>query len=108
MIIKKYFFLIISLFIATAASAQLGYNDDSDSTLHLDDVIVNAFQIGSRLHQVTGSISVLSGSEIAVNDGNNLSHIFNGIPGLFMHSGTYSTSRIIIRGVGSRTPYNTN
>jgi iron complex outermembrane recepter protein len=32
----------------------------------------------------------------------------NTIPGVSMQSGTYATNRIVIRGMGSRTPYNTN
>lgn len=32
----------------------------------------------------------------------------NRIPGIYAHSGTLNTNRITIRGIGSRTPYNTN
>lgn len=41
---------------------------------------------------------------------NTISYVenLNRIPGIFTHSGTLNTNRITIRGVGSRTPYNTN
>ncbi len=80
----------------------------NDSTFLLEELVVSAYHIDSRLSRVTGSISVLSGEEIRVGDGNNFAHTLHAIPGIYMHSGTYATSRIIIRGVGSRTPYNTN
>jgi iron complex outermembrane recepter protein len=32
----------------------------------------------------------------------------NSIPGIYAHTGTLNTNRITIRGIGSRTPYNTN
>ena len=38
----------------------------------------------------------------------NLAATLNTIPGITMQTGTYLTSRIVIRGMGSRTPYNTN
>lgn len=79
-----------------------------DSTFLLEELVVSAYQIDSRLSRVPGSISVLSGEEIQVGDGNNFAHTLHAIPGIYMHSGTYATSRVIIRGVGSRTPYNTN
>ena len=83
-------------------------NNKSDTTIYLNEVIVNAYQINTRQHQVPGAISVLSRAELQTTDGNNFNHSLHKIPGIYMHSGTYATSRIIIRGMGSRTPYNTN
>lgn len=88
--------------------AQVGYIEENDSTIYLNEVIVNAFQISTRQHQVPGAVSVLSGEEIQTTDGNNFAYTLHSIPGIYMHSGTYATSRVVIRGVGSRTPYNTN
>lgn len=34
--------------------------------------------------------------------------MINTLPGVTMQSGTLATGRIVIRGMGSRTPYNTN
>ena len=87
---------------------QTGAKEAVDTTLLLGEVIVRAYHVDSRLSRVPGSISVLSGDEIQVGDGNNFANTLHAVPGIYMHSGTYATSRVVIRGVGSRTPYNTN
>ena len=106
--IKKYIIFLSALFGVLNSFAQEKHKENKDTTLYLNELIVNAYQISTRQHQIPGAISVLSNEEIRATDGNNFSHTLHTIPGIFMHSGTYSTSRIIIRGVGSRTPYNTN
>ncbi len=99
--------LIFSLF-----SGALYASDDNsvqaDSTIHLNEIVVGAFQVNTRLFKIPGSIAVLSDKEIQLSDATNFSSVLHSTPGIFMHSGTHATSRIIIRGVGSRTPYNTN
>lgn len=106
--VKIYIIILYILFGVHILFAQDIKEYERDTTVYLNEVIVNAYQLNTRQHQVPGAISILSGEEIRISDGNNFSHILNSIPGMFMHSGTYATSRIIIRGVGSRTPYNTN
>jgi len=105
---RKTLLPVTSLFFAMNAMSQQSSYLDADSTIQLNEVIVNAYQINTRQHHVPGSISLLSGEEIETGDGNNFANILHSMPGIFMHSGTYATSRIVIRGVGSRTPYNTN
>lgn len=100
--------LLISLVIAMNALSQQPTYQDADSTIRLNEVIVNAYQLNSRQHQLPGSISLLTGEELERGDGNSFANILHAMPGIYMHSGTYATSRIVIRGVGSRTPYNTN
>jgi len=100
--------LITGCLLAVNAVSQETTDTEPDSTTLLNEVVVNAYQINTRLHQVPGSISVLSGEEIHTADGNNFANTLHAMPGIYMHSGTYATSRIVIRGVGSRTPYNTN
>jgi iron complex outermembrane receptor protein len=90
-----------------ALSQQHTYQE-ADSTIRLGEVVVNAYQVNTRQHQLPGSISLLAGEEIERGDGNSFANILHAMPGIYMHSGTYATSRIVIRGVGSRTPYNTN
>lgn len=80
----------------------------TDSTIRLNELIVNAYQLNSRHHQLPGSISLLTTEEMERGDGNSFAQALHAMPGIYMHSGTYATSRIVIRGVGSRTPYNTN
>ncbi len=84
------------------------YDKNADSVHLLETVEVMAFQPGGSLRTIPGSFSVLSGEDLQVNDGTSLAHALNSVPGILMQSGTLSTSRIVIRGMGSRTPYNTN
>lgn len=79
-----------------------------DSTVVLNEVIVNAYQTKSALRLIPGSVSVLAGNNISAWDASSMATTINSLPGVYMQSGTYATSRIVIRGMGSRTPYNTN
>lgn len=80
----------------------------SDSTINLDQVTIEGYRISSHLRTFPGNLSVLKGEGLTLSDGTNLATILNTIPGVSMQSGTYATNRIVIRGMGSRTPYNTN
>ncbi len=104
----KLLILIYFYLVALYSYSQESNFDVADTTIYLNEVVVSAYQINTLQHRVPGSISVLSGQEIMTSDGNNFANTLHTIPGIYMHSGTYATSRIIIRGVGSRTPYNTN
>jgi iron complex outermembrane receptor protein len=55
-----------------------------------------------------GSISVLRSDNLNLADATNLAATLNTLPGITMQTGTFLTNRIVIRGMGSRTPYNTN
>ena len=108
-----YYRAILFLFVITLGSRSLFAQNDTnvslvDTTLMLDEVTVNAYQTRSSLRLIPGSLSVLSGSAISAWDANSLATTINSLPGVQMQSGTYATSRIVIRGMGSRTPYNTN
>ncbi len=108
MLKKRIRFVLCVIFLPLAIGAQELSPRNEDTTLLLHEVIVNAYQVNTRWHHVPGSISVLSGREVQAGDGNNFASVLHALPGIYMHSGTYATSRIVIRGVGSRTPYNTN
>lgn len=107
-LIKIFKFHFIFLFFGVFTPTIHAENQRSDSTILLNEVIVGAYQVNSRVQQIPGSISVLGKDDINISDGNNFSSTLHTVPGIYMHSGTYGTSRIVIRGVGSRTPYNTN
>ena len=81
---------------------------ETDTVIRLGEVIVNAYQSRGRLDRIPGSLSVLTDKSISAWDANSMATTINSLPGVFMQSGTYATSRIVIRGMGSRTPYNTN
>jgi len=79
-----------------------------DTTIVLDEIAVEALKISTSLRNVPGSISVVTGKSITLSDATNLATTINALPGVSMQTGNYATSRIVIRGMGSRTPYNTN
>ncbi len=80
----------------------------ADSVILLDAVNVVAYRMSGRLHTLPGSLSVLYGDGLKISDGTSLATAINTIPGVTMQTGTFATNRIVIRGMGSSTPYNTN
>ncbi len=79
-----------------------------DTIFFLDEVTVEAYRYTGRLRTIPGSVSLLGGEEIRPGDALYPAFLLNTIPGVSMQSGTLATGRITIRGMGSRTPYNTN
>ncbi|NHB67945.1 TonB-dependent receptor [Perlabentimonas gracilis] len=86
----------------------LGRTQKADTIILIDAVTVDAYQLSGGLRTIPGSIAVLVGDGLKQSDGLSFATPLNTLPGVTMQSGTYATSRIVIRGMGSRTPYNTN
>ena len=108
-----YYRIIFLLFFSTICTNELEAQNSKDflsidSTVILDEVTVNAYQTKSILRLIPGSVSLLAGNEVSAWDANSMASTINILPGVYMQNGTYATSRIVIRGMGSRTPYNTN
>ena len=103
-------FILFFLIIGTFGLFAQDYDsiNEADTIIPLNEVIVNAYQSRGRLDRIPGSLSVLTDKSISAWDANSMATTINSLPGVFMQSGTYATSRIVIRGMGSRTPYNTN
>lgn len=80
----------------------------ADSAIMIQEVTVSAYRVPGRLLTTPGSISVLTGEKLNISDGLSLASTLNTVPGVTMQSGTLATGRIVIRGMGSRTPYGTN
>ncbi|MCU4156075.1 TonB-dependent receptor [Carboxylicivirga sp. A043] len=74
----------------------------------LNEVTVSAPVTILSVKQWPGSL--VSIDSLTIQSGNSylLSQQLNNLPGVLMQQGTLSTSRITIRGIGSRTPYNSN
>lgn len=96
---------ITSLLLLLSGSHALS---QSDSIRILDAVRVESYQISGSLRSIPGSLSVLTGEAIGQTDGTNMAGTLNTLPGVTMQTGSFTTNRIVIRGMGSRTPYNTN
>ncbi|WP_439182696.1 TonB-dependent receptor [Carboxylicivirga taeanensis] len=74
----------------------------------IDEVVISApLKIRSQ-QQWPGSVSFLDSVSLATANTYQLSNHLNSVPGVLMQEGTLSTNRITIRGIGSRTPYNSN
>ncbi|NTW26166.1 MAG: TonB-dependent receptor plug domain-containing protein, partial [Lentimicrobium sp.] len=108
-------FLIIPAFLicllnssAQSADQQKTEAQLPDSVIVLDMVTIEGYQLSSQVRTFPGNMSVLAGEGLKLSDGTNMALMLNTIPGVSMQSGTYATNRIVIRGMGSRTPYNTN
>ena len=93
---------------AQSVDTKTNGNQLPDSAILLDVVTVEGYQLSNKLRTFPGSLSVLVGKGLNLSDGTNMATTLNTIPGVSMQSGTYATNRIVIRGMGSRTPYNTN
>ena len=102
------FFLSLLDIHAQTGEKPISDNQPPDSSILLDVVTVEGFQLSDKLRTFPGSLSVLAGKGLNLSDGTNMATTLNTIPGVSMQSGTYATNRIVIRGMGSRTPYNTN
>jgi iron complex outermembrane receptor protein len=102
------FFLVLLDIQAQTGDKPFADIQPPDSSILLDVVTVEGFRLSDKLRTFPGSFSVLTGKGLNLSDGTNMATTLNTIPGVSMQSGTYATNRIVIRGMGSRTPYNTN
>lgn len=98
---KQLLLLLLSLPLTANSYAQ-------DDTIHLDDVTISVSPFEQRLSKSTGSLSVIRTDLPDAGQTINLAGQLNSAPGVFMATGTHTTNRLTIRGVGSRTPYSSN
>lgn len=93
---------------------SVAFTQENDSlawqpdTLDLEDVTITVTPFSTRLNNATGSLSLLRSRDLPAPYTPNIANHLNLAPGVFMASGTYSTNRLTIRGIGSRTPYSSN
>ncbi len=80
----------------------------SPDSVIMEDINVTATVYDGELSKIPGSISVLSTDKLEQYTNLSVHNTLNSIPGVYMHHGTFSTNRIVIRGIGSRTPYGSN
>ncbi|MFN8254975.1 MAG: TonB-dependent receptor [Bacteroidales bacterium] len=80
----------------------------TDSALILQTAIIEAYYHIDGPGEIPGNIALINNKILQTGDGIQLQRILNNVPGVYMQNGTLSTNRIVIRGMGSRTPYNSN
>jgi len=77
------------------------------TTNALDEVVINGLTINQQLKQATEAVDIVTQSDINSENTVALVPILNRVPGVYMQSGTLSTNRITIRGIGARSPFGT-
>lgn len=110
MILKKYCFLILVLIVFqnTFAQEQKSKSIDSVQTEKLEEIVISSLHINDSLQNAPASIGILSKKDLLQNNATDISTVINMIPGVFMQSSNFTTTRISIRGIGARTTYGTN
>ena len=74
----------------------------------LDQVVIVSDINRKKLNSSSISISTINNLELKKLEGEFIGNSLNEIPGIFVHSASLNTNRIVIRGIGSRSPYTTN
>ncbi|MDP5157100.1 MAG: TonB-dependent receptor [Flaviramulus sp.] len=74
----------------------------------LNEVVINANHIPTKLKKTTATISIVSSEDIQRSNNTDFAPILNRTPGVFMQSGALNTNRITIRGIGSRNLFGTS
>ncbi|MFT3752025.1 MAG: TonB-dependent receptor plug domain-containing protein [Paludibacter sp.] len=83
-------------------------NDTSTISRYLlDEVTVTSFRSNQNIRNISAPIQVIGKSKIDNNNVGDISAVLNSVPGVQMQSGTFQTTKITIRGIGSRSPYGT-
>ncbi|MDA3880267.1 MAG: TonB-dependent receptor [Prolixibacteraceae bacterium] len=107
--LRFYVLLFAILFLSNAqTNAQQVEISKLSDTVQIATVDVSATVLEGRLNKISGNISLLNADKLSSLSELAITEHLNTIPGVQMQSGTYNTNRIVIRGIGSRTPYSTN
>lgn len=102
-------FLLLGLIPSALLPGQhLSSDEQSRDTLRLDEVVVSVLPFNQTYQESAGGVFTLKPASLGLTQLINTTAVFNLVPGVYMAAGTYNTNRLVIRGVGSRTPYNTN
>lgn len=81
---------------------------EPDTTINLQEVIINAFYSERRLLDTPGALSIIGSNQLYREPSFTLAPVINKTSGVWMQSGTMNTNRLTIRGIGTRSPYATN
>ncbi|MCF8381769.1 MAG: TonB-dependent receptor [Bacteroidales bacterium] len=92
------FFFILSVFRLIA----------QPDTLVLDEVVISIIPFQDNNDKSTSGFISIYVPGLDFKQVLNNSELINLAPGVFMAEGTYNTNRLVIRGIGSRTPYGSN
>ena len=103
------FYLLLALFsIARLMWAGELQPDSVSKNVELTELTVSSSRYPRDLRGMAAPVLVISSTALRLNDAGDLSNSLNTLPGVWMESGTAQTTKITIRGIGSRTQYGTN
>lgn len=74
----------------------------------LEGVTVTGLSQDQLLLDVASAVTHIDEVSVSRSDQTIISNALNQVPGVYMHSGALNTNRIVIRGMGARTPFSTN
>jgi iron complex outermembrane receptor protein len=78
------------------------------NTTQLGEVIVSAYQNNQKFLDIAGAVSIITAKELHRDNDLSISNAMNRVSGVYMHAGTFTTNRLTIRGIGSRSLFGTN
>ncbi len=78
------------------------------SSEELSEVLIRSTLIPGKAQEIPGSVSVISSADLKRIDASNLSQAFLNVPGIYVNQGALNTTKLNIRGIGSRSQYSTN
>lgn len=78
------------------------------NTVDLPEVTIGAYGHVTSWRKASGSIEVLPGRSLQLGTSTYLNQALNQVNGVVMHQGALNTNRLVIRGIGSRSPFSTN
>lgn len=110
-------FLLSALFFSSIVHVQASRAESPDSLradtsnirqINLDEFVVTSFRYNRNIHNISAPFQIIGKSSIDISDIGDIAAVLNHAPGVQMQSGTFQTTKITIRGIGSRSPYGTN
>ena len=76
--------------------------------VNIQEVVIKAFQSEKRLLDTPGPIGLITNRQLLREPAFTLAPSVNKTAGVWMQSGSMNTSRLTIRGIGTRSPYGSN
>jgi iron complex outermembrane recepter protein len=74
----------------------------------LNEVVISAYPTENKQNEIPSSIGIITARDLQRDNQVVMASAMNRIAGVYMHSGTFNTNRITIRGIGSRSLFGTN
>jgi iron complex outermembrane receptor protein len=84
------------------------HNDSLESNIQIEEIQVQAFRYAQKLKDTPAAIALIPSREITAVPAQQIDYSLNQVAGVYMQSGSLNTNRLVIRGIGGRSPYASN